>query len=269
MCSMNDISSPQARQARLARIGQLAAAIGHEVQQPLAGIAHNAEAALRWLDRPQADVAQAKAALVVIVEAAARANEAVRSMRRLAQQNGPGNDICWLDAMLAEVTVPLRERLAGQGIVLSAHFASGACAVRADRVQLRQVLHNLTINAIDALGGVDGRARTLQVSARPQRQAGGGARVLVTVSDSGKGLPRQAPESVFEPLVTNKAGGMGMGLAICRAIIEAHGGVLRARPGDPHGSVFEFTVPAGPAVSLDAASEVSAHPPRHAYARHG
>lgn len=239
---MNTISPEQTRQARLIKIGQLAAAIGHEVQQPLAGIALNAEAALRWLDRPQADVAQARAALVNIVEATARANEAVRGMRRLARQ-GRVTEPCRLDAMLLDVTAPLCERFERERIVLGTNIAAGASTVLADRVQLRQLLHNLIANAIDALGGVDGRERALRISARLQAD---GNRILVSVSDAGAGLPRHAPDTVFDPLVTSKAGGMGMGLTICRAIVEAHGGVLRARPGERHGSVFDFTLAAAP-----------------------
>jgi C4-dicarboxylate-specific signal transduction histidine kinase len=256
--SMNDMSSARARLARLASMGQLAAAIGHEVQQPLAGIALNAEAALRWLDRPQADVAQAKAALAVIIEAAARANEAVRSVRRLARQDAAEAETCQLDAILAEVISPLRQRLACQRIALSTDFGHGACAARADRAQLRQLLHNLMTNAIDALAGVDGRERALHVATRYVD----GARILVSVGDTGAGLPRHRPESVFEPLVTSKADGMGMGLAICRAIVEAHGGVLLARCGDVHGSVFEFTMPAAP-VHLAGEPPARPSPARH------
>jgi signal transduction histidine kinase len=250
---MNDISSTQ---ARLATLGQLVASIGHEVQQPLAGIALNAGAALRWLDRPQADIAQARAALAIIVDAAAHANEVVRGIRRLAQGAEPDTSVCLLDTMLSDVLAPLRRQLTDQRILLSIDVAAGAYQVFADPVQLRQVLLNLVGNAIDALCGVAGRERTLHIAARPLVSAGAivPARILITISDSGIGLPRHAPESVFEPLVTGKRGGMGMGLAICRAIVEAHGGTLRARPGEVHGSVFEFTMPAAPSQAADAAT---------------
>jgi C4-dicarboxylate-specific signal transduction histidine kinase len=226
------------RQARLATIGQLAASIAHEVDQPLAAIALHAHAALRCIERAQ-EPAQAHAALCAVLEASQRASAIVRSVRALAGQVRPERTQCRLDAAIDDVLAEYAADLRRHAIACKVTLAPGARVVEASPVQLRQLLRNLVGNAVDALSPVRGRARSLAVRAR----AGAGGEVVVTVRDNGTGMDAATAADAFSPLVTTKPHGLGLGLAICRAIADAHGGRLWLDANPDHGATAGFALP--------------------------
>jgi C4-dicarboxylate-specific signal transduction histidine kinase len=226
------------RQARLATIGQLAASIAHEVYQPLAAIALHAHAALRCIERAQAP-AQAHAALCAVLEASQRASAIVRSVRALAGQVRPERTVCRLDAAIDDVLAEYAADLRRHAIACKVTLAPGARTVEASPVQLRQLLRNLVGNAVDALSPVRGRSRALAIRAR----AGAGGDVIVTVRDNGTGMDAATAADAFDPLVTTKPHGMGLGLAICRAIADAHGGRLWLDANPDHGATAGFALP--------------------------
>jgi C4-dicarboxylate-specific signal transduction histidine kinase len=225
------------RQARLATIGQLAASIAHEVDQPLAAIALHAHAALRCIERAQAP-AQAHAALRAVLEASQRATAIVRSVRALAGQVRPDRSACRLDAAVDDVLAEYAADLHRHAIACRVTLAPGARTVQAHPVQLRQLLRNLVGNAVDALAPMRGRARHLAIRARVD--AGD---VVVTVRDNGTGMDAASAAQAFDPLATTKPHGLGLGLAICRAIADAHGGRIWLAPNPDHGATAGFALP--------------------------
>lgn len=240
------------RQARLATIGQLAASIAHEVDQPLAAIALHAHAALRCIERAQAP-AQAHAALCAVLEASQRASAIVKSVRALAGQVRPERAACRLDAAIDDVLAEYAADLRRHAIACRVTLAPAARTVEASPVQLRQLLRNLVGNAVDALAPVRGRARHLAIRAR----VGAGGEIVVTVRDNGTGMDAATAADAFDPLVTTKPHGLGLGLAICRAIVEAHGGRLWLDANPDHGATAGFALPR-------AAQARSATPPAEA-----
>lgn len=257
--------------ARLAAIGQLAASIAHEVDQPLAAIALHAQAALRCIERAQAAGGQdgaaercagdARAAIAALLQASSEASAIVSSMRVLAGSARPVRTSVRLDALLDDVLAAYAGDIDRLGIACRLHFGRGARSALANAVQLRQVLRNLVANAIDALRAVDGRPRRLDIAAR--LDGAGGLRV--TVRDNGIGMDAALAARVFDPLMTTKASGLGLGLAICRAIADAHGGRIWAAPLPAHGCEFTLLLPhdAAPA-SAPTPSTPSAIEVRHA-----
>ena len=224
-------------QARLAAIGQLAASIAHEVDQPLAAIALHAAAALRCIERAQAP-AQAQAALCAVLEASRQASDIVRSVRALAGAARIDPAACRLDAAIDDVLAERTHDLSRLDVTCCVAVDAGARAVHAHPVQLRQLLRNLVANALDALAGVAGRTRTLSLRARVDAAG----RVRVTVRDNGCGIDAATAAQALEPLVSTKPHGLGLGLAICRAIAGAHGGELRLVPNAGHGCTAGFTL---------------------------
>jgi C4-dicarboxylate-specific signal transduction histidine kinase len=226
------------RQARLATIGQLAASIAHEVDQPLAAIALHAHAALRCIERAQAP-AEVRAALCAVLAASRQASAIVHGVRALAGPRRSDPAECALDAAIDEILADYAADLQGNAIACRVTIAPAARTVRAHPLQLRQVLRNLVGNAIDALRPVDGRSRRLSLGARPCADG----TVVVTVRDNGAGLDAAAADRAFDPLVTTKAHGLGMGLAICRAIVDAHGGRIWLAANPDHGCTAGFALP--------------------------
>lgn len=226
------------RQARLATIGQLAASIAHEVDQPLAAIALHAHAALRCIERAQAP-AQAHAALCAVLEASRRASAIVHSVRALAGPVRAGHGDCRLDAAVDDVLADYAADLRRHAIACRVTLAPGARTVNANPVQLRQLLHNLVGNAVDALRTQTGRPRRLAIRAR----AGDGGTVVVTVRDNGAGIDAATASDAFDPLVTTKMHGLGLGLAICRAIVDANDGRIWLDANPDHGCTAGFALP--------------------------
>ncbi|MDQ1556794.1 MAG: hypothetical protein QOI02_1796, partial [Actinomycetota bacterium] len=226
---------------RVATMGQLTASIAHEVKQPIAATVSNAEAAIRWLGHRPPDLDEVRDALSRIVKEGRRASEVIGRIRALVEKAPPLTDRLDINEAIREVIELTRGETAKNDVTVRTDLADGLALIHGDRVQLQQVLLNLIINAVEAMTEVSKGARELLIRTG-EVEAG---YVLVAVRDSGPGLDPKHVERLFETFYTTKASGMGMGLTICRSIIEAHGGRLWASTNEPRGAVFHFTVPVG------------------------
>jgi C4-dicarboxylate-specific signal transduction histidine kinase len=227
------------RAARLTTMGELLASIAHEVNQPLAAVATSGGACLRWLNRGQPDLAAAREAASRVVRDAHRAGDVIRSLRALTKKSGPQLTRLDIQDVIAEVLALTRGELQQHGVVLHTNLVGGDRPVLGDRVQLQQVVLNLIMNAVQAMGAVTDGSRELTVSVARAEPG----RVQVGVADTGPGLDPAIAQRIFEPFFTTKSDGLGMGLSISRSIIEAHGGHLWVSPRAPHGTAFHFTIP--------------------------
>jgi two-component system sensor kinase FixL len=223
---------------RVTTMGQLAASIAHEVNQPVTGVAANAHAALRFLQLDPPDVQEARDALIDIVKNSDRAAEVVARIRALMRKTPPRYDWLDLDEAILEVVALTRDEAIRAGVVLETELARHMPQIQGDRVQLQQVMLNLIVNAIQASSQVSSTRRVVVVA-----NAAGSERASITVRDSGVGLDPARSDRLFEAFYTTKATGMGMGLAICRSIIESHGGRIWAEPNKPQGAVFSIDLP--------------------------
>jgi PAS domain S-box-containing protein len=238
--SLHKMQMELAHANRVATVGQLTASIAHEVKQPLAATVANAQAALRWLGRRPPDLEEVRQALGRIAEVGHRAGDVVDRIRALIQKAPPRKDRTDLNAAIREVIEFTRGEAVKNGISVRAQLAEGLPLIHGDRVQLQQVVLNLIINAVEAMSGVSERVRDLLISTGKAESGG----VLVAVMDSGPGLASASLERLFDAFYTTKPGGLGMGLSICRSIIDAHGGRLWASANEPRGTVFQFTLAA-------------------------
>jgi C4-dicarboxylate-specific signal transduction histidine kinase len=220
-------------------MGAMAASIAHEVSQPLGAIVANANAALRWLERSEPDVGEIRAALGRIVNAGHRASEVIASIRGMFGKGTAERSLVDINVLIGEVLSLVRGEMESQKVVLQCDKADGALHVIAERVQLQQVLINLVANAIDAMSDVADRDRLLTI--RSELCECG--EIEICVEDSGTGIDDDSMPQLFEAFFTTKAHGMGMGLSICRSIIESHGGRLWAEPGCPYGAAFFIRLP--------------------------
>jgi PAS domain S-box-containing protein len=223
---------------RVTTMGQLTASIAHEVNQPIAAMITNAQAALRWLRAQPPDLGEVRDSLSRIVEDGKRAGDVIGGIRTLINKMPPRKDRFDLNEAVLEMVALTRSEVLNHGILLQTELAPGLPRVDGDRTQLQQVILNLILNAIEAMGGIDEGARELRINT--ERAAAG---LLVTVRDSGPGLNPADVEQVFTAFYTTKPKGMGMGLAICRSMVEAHGGRMWASANEPRGAVFQFTLP--------------------------
>ena len=230
-----------ARASRLTTMGELAASIAHEINQPLAAIVSQGSAGLRWLKRDTPELGEARDAFEQIVSNGQRAADVIRGLRSLAKKSGPQITTLDIDDAIREVLALTHGEAQRNGVALRTNLALANQLVPGDRVQLQQVLLNLILNGVDAMKTVTDRARELTVSS----ERADASCVLVSVGDSGPGLDPAIAQRIFEPLVTTKPDGLGMGLSICRSIIDAHGGRLWVTPAVPHGTLFRFTLPSG------------------------
>lgn len=228
--------SPDLRPARISALGEFAASIAHEVKQPLAAVTLNAEACLRWLEQDPPQLAQARAALRVVLQASTAASAMVRSLHGMAAQAEPERGRFIVDDMLREVLQLLRGELRQQRVTLTEDLTLDLHQLHADRVQLMQVVMNLILNAIEAMKDVHDRPRTLAL-----RSALDGGTLRISVADNGHGVPAALAERIYEPWFSTKPGGTGMGLAICRCILQAHGGRLWNQAAQPQGTVFHLS----------------------------
>jgi len=224
---------------RVATMGQLTASIAHEVNQPIATTVTNAHAALRWLDAQPPDVEEARQALHRIVNDGNRAGDVIGRIRELIKKAPRRKDKVDINAAIREVLELIRGEAIKNGASVQMQLADGLPFIEGDRVELQQVILNVLINAIEAMSGVSDGVRELAVSTG---KTDSGC-LLVAVRDSGPGFAPQSAEHVFAPFYTTKPTGLGMGLSICRSIIEAHGGRLWATANLPRGAVVQFTVP--------------------------
>jgi C4-dicarboxylate-specific signal transduction histidine kinase len=230
------------RVARLTTMGELVASIAHEINQPLTGVVTNGQAGLNWLNRDKPDLDQARNALLCIVSAGTRAGEVIRGLRALAKKSGPELAQIDINDAVREVQTLTRSELQRHGVTLHTDLSADNRPVFGDRVQLQQVLLNLIMNGLEAMSAVTERPKTLAITSEPVGPSG----VLVAVEDTGTGLDPAMAERIFDPFFTTKSDGLGMGLSICRSIIDAHGGRLWVSPGVLCGTVFRFTVPGVP-----------------------
>jgi PAS domain S-box-containing protein len=224
---------------RVAVIGQLTASIAHEVSQPNTAVVASAQAALRWLDRQPPELDQAHQALVRVVQNGIRASEVIERIRDLIKKKPPRKDRLDINGILREVVELTRAEAATNCVSVQSEFSERLPTVVGDRVELQQVVVNLILNAIEAMSRTTESPRELLIRTAKAGSEG----VLVAVVDSGPGLLPASLERLFEPFYTTKTDGLGIGLSICRSIIEAHGGRLWASANEPRGTVFQFTVP--------------------------
>jgi PAS domain S-box-containing protein len=224
---------------RVTTMGQLSASIAHEVNQPIAATVTNAQAAQRWLRAQPPDLDEVRASLGRIVEDGKRAGNVIIGIRALIHKVPSRKDWFDLNEAILEMLVLTRSEALRDGISLQTRLAPRLPMVQGDRTQLQQVILNLILNAIEAMGDLDDGTRELWIST--ETEASGG--VLVTVRDSGPGLDPADVERVFQAFYTTKPKGMGMGLAICRSMVEAHGGRMWASANESRGAVFQFTLP--------------------------
>jgi predicted ATPase/signal transduction histidine kinase len=228
-----------ARVSRLTAMGELAGSIVHEINQPLAAVVTNAEACLRWLNRDHPDLIEAMTAVSNVAREGRRAADVVSGLKALARKSGPELANVDVHDAIREVLALIRGELERGSIAHQLDLYDGDATVLGDRVQVQQVLINLIRNGIEAMSGITDRPKLLTISSAPDRAQ----RLIITIEDSGIGLDPATCERVFDSLFTTKPNGMGMGLAICRSIVEAHRGRLWARPRLPHGTILSFTLP--------------------------
>jgi PAS domain S-box-containing protein len=224
---------------RIATMGQLTASIAHEVNQPITGVVTNAQAALRFLAMQPVDLNEVRQSLDDIVKEGNRAGEIVAGIRALINKTPPRNQPVNINEAVQEVIALARSEMVRNSILLKVELADRLPYVHGDQIQLQQVLLNLIMNAIEAMGSDTDSSRDLLIATSEE----GKADVRVAVADSGPGLRSDVPERLFDAFYSTKVGGMGMGLAICRSIVEAHGGRLWAGANTPRGAVFQFEVP--------------------------
>ena len=234
-----EIEMELAHANRVATMGQLAASIAHEVNQPIAAAVTNAHAALRWLSAQRPDLEEVEQALGRIVENGDRAGEVIGRIRALIKNAPPRKDRLAINGAIREVIDLARGETAKNGILVQTELAGGLPIIQGDRVQLQQVMLNLIINAVEAMSCVHEGTRDLLIGSAKVESG-----VLISVRDSGPGLPPASLERLFDAFYTTKPTGLGLGLSICRSIIEAHGGRLWASANVPRGAIFEFTLPA-------------------------
>jgi C4-dicarboxylate-specific signal transduction histidine kinase len=225
--------------ARLTTLGELTASIAHEINQPLGAMVNSANACVRWLAAQNLERAQQSA--VRVVADGQRAGDIIGRVRALAKRTPPQKDWLDLNATIRDVLALARSEVHRHGVLVETHLAADVPRILGDRIQLQQVLLNLVMNAIEALSGVSAGPRILWVSS----ECSTAPEVLIAVRDSGPGLELESRERLFEAFYTTKPQGLGLGLAISRRIIEAHGGRLWATANVPQGAVLQFTVPIG------------------------
>jgi C4-dicarboxylate-specific signal transduction histidine kinase len=244
--AQDELALAQAEVARVTRVtvlGQLTASIAHEVSQPLAAIVANGEAAQNWLRRDPPELEEVRDSVRRMVENGRRAGEVVQRIRALSRKSGP--EMARLDVNgVVHDSVPLvRREITDQRIALRLELGEDVPEVLGDRVQLQQVVINLLINAVQAMAGVADRPRELAI----QSSRDGDGQVLVSVRDTGVGIEPASADRLFDPFYTTKTDGMGIGLPICRTIIEAHGGRLWALGSPGVGADFRFCLPSADA----------------------
>jgi PAS domain S-box-containing protein len=233
------LESDLAHMHRLTMMGELAASLAHEITQPIASARNNARAALNFLDKQPPDLGEVREALHSVVGDADRAGDIIDRIRDHIKKAPPREGRFDLYKAIDEVIALAESTINTNGVSVQTRLTEGLAPVQGDRVQLQQVVLNLILNAVEAMSTVEAGPRELLISTE-QTQTGG---VLVSVRDSGPGIDPDHLDRVFEAFYTTKSSGVGMGLSICRSIIDAHGGRLWAEANEPRGAVFRLTLP--------------------------
>jgi C4-dicarboxylate-specific signal transduction histidine kinase len=227
-----------ARVSRVTTMGELTASLAHEVNQPIAAAVTNANTCVRWLTRDHPDVEEARAAAMRIVKDGTRAAEIIKRIRLLFKKSTPQPELVDVNEAIREMIVLLRSEATRYNITVRMQLAADLPRIMGDRVQLQQVLMNLIVNSIDAMKELDGARELAVKSQRTEKEE-----VLVSVSDTGVGLPAQQADQIFNAFFTTKPHGTGMGLRISRSIVESHGGRLWAADNSPRGASFHLALP--------------------------
>jgi signal transduction histidine kinase len=239
--SLRKAQDDLARISRITTMGELAATIAHEVNQPLSGILTNGNACLRWLagiESSSQNLEEAREAVERMIRDGKRAGDVILRLRNFFKASGGEKTSLSINEVVEGILMLVRHELERNNILLRTDLAARAPNIQGDSVQLQQVLLNLIVNAADALADMVDRSRELTIVTRPE--SGG---VRVEVRDNGVGIEKEKLESIFQPFYTTKANGMGMGLSISRSIIKNHGGQLFAQPNQGSGTTFYFTLP--------------------------
>jgi PAS domain S-box-containing protein len=237
--ALREAQAELAHVTRVTTLGELAASIAHEVNQPLAAVVANAEACLRWLDRGTPDLGAARRSVEWIIDDGNRASEVIRRVRALAKKTDIEKAPLDINDVIEEVIALVQGELLGHQVSVRTEFAPALPMILGDRIQLQQVMINLVMNGIEAMQSAADRPRQLLIRSRQDETR----QVLVSVTDCGIGISDDNADRLFSAFFTTKSGGMGMGLSICHSIIEAHGGRLWATANVPHGATFQFTLP--------------------------
>lgn len=230
-----------ARVTRFLTMGELTASIAHEVNQPLTAIVANGGACLEWLSAPQPDLREARKVAETIVKDGTRAAAVLGRIRALFRNQAPSKERIDVNGAIEEILELLRHELHRNGVAAKVELEQGLPPVRADRVQLQQVLLNLVMNAVDAVHEQQDKKKQITICSRRENPGA----IRVSVEDCGAGVGDENVSRIFEPLYTTKPQGIGMGLAIARSIVESHGGRIWVDSGRTGGAVFHFTIPAG------------------------
>jgi PAS domain S-box-containing protein len=234
----SEVQNELAHANRVATMGQLLASIAHEINQPIASARNNARAAHNFLDMQPPDLDEVKEALACVVGDVDRAGDIIDRIRQHMKKAPPRKERLDLNDAIKEVIALARSAIMKNGASVQTRLADELLPVQGDRVQLQQVVLNLILNAVEAMSAVEAGARELLISTEQDERG-----VLVAVRDSGPGIDATRLEHVFEAFYTTKSSGMGMGLSVCRSIIDAHGGRLWAEANKPRGAAFQFTLP--------------------------
>jgi PAS domain S-box-containing protein len=237
--ALQKVQTELAHVSRVMTLGELTASIAHEVNQPLAAIVTNSNACLRWLGGATPNLVEARQAVERIIKDGYRASEVISRVRTLVKKTPPRHDLVDLNDVIIEVLALAQSQARRNHVFLKRELADGLPPVLGDRVQLQQVILNLIVNGLEAMAKVTESARELTVSSGKDETGN----LFVAVRDSGEGIDEANLERVFDAFFTTKPEGMGMGLAICRTIIESHGGRLWVTANSPRGAVFQFTLP--------------------------
>ena len=224
---------------RMITLGELTASIAHEVNQPLAAIVTNGEAALRWLGFKPPQLEEARGAAERIITDSHRASEVIKRLRHLAKKTDTQMEPLDINGVISDVVALVQREVVSHRVRLRLDLGNTLSTVTGDRVQLQQVLINLMMNGIEAMSQVSERSRELLIRSLPREPN----YIVVAVRNSGMGINSEQMDRMFHAFVTTKPDGMGMGLSICRSIIQAHGGELWAVANDDAGATFQFTVP--------------------------
>jgi len=237
--ALRQLESDLAHVNRVSMMGELAASLAHEVKQPIATARNNARAAQNFLNMQPPDLREVMEAVGCVVGDVDRAAEITDRIGEQIKKAPLRKEPCDLNAAIREVIGLTRSMTTKNGVSVETRLADGLPSIHGDRIQLQQVVLNLILNAVEAMGAVDTVQRELSICTEQDRTG-----VLVAVRDSGPGIDPEHRERVFESFYTTKPGGTGMGLSVCRSIIDAHGGRLWVDANEPRGAVFQFTLPA-------------------------
>ncbi|WP_080436091.1 ATP-binding protein [Burkholderia ubonensis] len=237
---LHDTQAELARAMRVTTLGELSASIAHEVSQPLAAIVTNGEACLRWLGHPVLELAEVQACVTRMIGEGRRANEIVRRIRTLSKKDAPQKTRLDLNDVVQDVILLTQNEVSSHRVLLRLCLATDLPPVLGDRVQLQQVVINLLMNGIQAMDGVYDRPRDLTI----ESSTGDDGDLILSVEDSGEGIGPDIVDRLFDPFFTTKPNGLGIGLSICRSIVESHGGRMRVSSERDHGAIFRFSLPA-------------------------